>query len=114
MPPSPGTVLAVAVRVVPGACSPGRARTAGPNPTASVPAAPTTTSTVLPVVPATTTTTQPPPPLAWAACSGGFECATLPAPLDWDHPDGRTAPLALIRLKATGPGPRPGSPFVNP
>jgi pimeloyl-ACP methyl ester carboxylesterase len=50
----------------------------------------------------------------WAGCGGGFECTTLDAPLDWDHPDGRTTPLALIRLKASGPGARIGSLFVNP
>ena len=71
-----------------------------------------TTAAPPPVI--TTTTARPAAP-AWAACQNGFECATLSPPLDYDHPDGRTAKLALIRLRASGPPTaRIGSVFVNP
>jgi pimeloyl-ACP methyl ester carboxylesterase len=35
-------------------------------------------------------------------------------PLDWDHPDGRTITLALIRHLASKPGERIGTLFTNP
>src|SRR3954453_14385450 len=46
---------------------------------------------------------QPKVTMAWAPCGEGFECATIPPPLDYDHPEnGRTADLAVARLKASG------------
>ncbi|GGY89739.1 alpha/beta hydrolase [Streptomyces poonensis] len=51
--------------------------------------------------------------LAWGQCEatpdgpapgGGWQCATLKAPLDWNKPDGETIDLALIRSKASGGG----------
>lgn len=53
----------------------------------------------------------PPPPVAWRACGGGFQCASIPAPLDYRHPDGPTVTLAAVRLPATGP--RRGTLAVN-
>jgi len=51
--------------------------------------------------------------LVWKDCSGGFQCATAKAPLDWAHPaQGTPISLALIRKSATGQ--RLGSLFVNP
>lgn len=41
------------------------------------------------------------PVLSWKKCDGGFECATLKVPRDWDRPKGKRLRLALIRLRAT-------------
>ncbi|MFK4100756.1 alpha/beta hydrolase [Streptomyces sp. NPDC019531] len=51
----------------------------------------------------------------WRSCGvPGFECATLKAPLDYDKPADGDVRLAVARKKATGPGERLGSLFVNP
>ncbi|WP_449352512.1 alpha/beta hydrolase [Streptomyces shaanxiensis] len=51
----------------------------------------------------------------WRGCGvSGFECATLKAPLDYDKPAQGDIRLAVTRKKATGPGKRLGSLFVNP
>jgi len=51
----------------------------------------------------------------WRSCGvPGFECATLKAPLDYDKPADGDVRLAVARKKATGPGKRLGSLFVNP
>jgi pimeloyl-ACP methyl ester carboxylesterase len=52
--------------------------------------------------------------VAWAPCGPGLECARVPVPLDWEHPDGRTLSLAVIRRPASRPEHRIGSLFVNP
>ncbi|MCX3061908.1 alpha/beta hydrolase [Streptomyces beihaiensis] len=53
--------------------------------------------------------------LTWHECgASGFECATLKAPLDYDHPSAGDVNLAVSRKKATGPGKRIGSLLVNP
>ncbi|GAA0460109.1 alpha/beta hydrolase [Streptomyces sp. NPDC046215] len=54
--------------------------------------------------------------LTWRPCgTTGFECATLTAPLDYDHPQsGDEVKLAVSRKKATGPGKRLGALMVNP
>src|SRR4029453_9590380 len=50
----------------------------------------------------------------WSPCEGGgFECATVPVPLDYDEPIG-TVLVSLIRLRATDPDRRIGSLLVNP
>jgi pimeloyl-ACP methyl ester carboxylesterase len=49
----------------------------------------------------------------WKPCGGGFECATLSAPIDYSLPTGDTVGIALRRLRATGPGPHLGSLVVN-
>jgi pimeloyl-ACP methyl ester carboxylesterase len=51
--------------------------------------------------------------LSWHAC-GGFQCATMKAPLDYTKPDGARISLAVARQRATGPGKRLGSLLVNP
>src|SRR5690349_6917813 len=56
----------------------------------------------------------PPPAVSWAACGDGFECATVPAPLDYDRPRGVQIAVALIRLPAAEPGRRIGSLLLNP
>src|SRR6476646_10252053 len=54
------------------------------------------------------------PVLHWAACGGGFECATAAVPLDYDHPGGPAVSLALIRLPALYQRHRIGSLLTNP
>jgi len=50
--------------------------------------------------------------VAWSACSDGFECATVTAPLNWQRPAQGAIELALIRKRATGA--KLGSLLVNP
>lgn len=50
--------------------------------------------------------------LAWKACDGGFQCASLKVPLDYAKPGGRQVTLALARRPATGK--RVGALVVNP
>ncbi len=52
--------------------------------------------------------------LAWSACAGNFQCATLTVPLDYANPGGRTIALAVIRARATDPAHRIGSLLTNP
>ena len=61
------------------------------------------------------------PGIAWTRCtepeaarSKQFQCATVPVPLDWDHPNGKQIELAVIRHLASRPQQRIGSMFVNP
>jgi pimeloyl-ACP methyl ester carboxylesterase len=56
----------------------------------------------------------PVPNLRWSSCYGKFQCATARVPLDYDRPRGAKISLALIRLPASGPGPKLGSIFLNP
>jgi len=57
-----------------------------------------------------------PAALAWSACADadGWECATLPVPLDYADPNGRTIDLALTRLPAADPARRIGVLLFNP
>jgi pimeloyl-ACP methyl ester carboxylesterase len=52
--------------------------------------------------------------ITWAACGPQLECANVPVPLDWTHPNGPTIALAVARHLASHPGQRIGSLFVNP
>jgi pimeloyl-ACP methyl ester carboxylesterase len=52
--------------------------------------------------------------LDWQPCEGGAECATLPVPLDYAHPNRKTIEIALLRTRATDPSRRIGSLLVNP
>src|SRR4051812_23585823 len=54
------------------------------------------------------------PPVSWSDCGDGFQCATVPAPLDYDHPRGAQIALSLIRLPASDPAHRIGSLLINP
>ncbi|HEY7008973.1 MAG TPA: alpha/beta fold hydrolase [Jatrophihabitantaceae bacterium] len=59
----------------------------------------------------------PAPPtlsLHWAACDGGFECATARVPLDYHRPHGATITLPMIRKPAADPAHRIGSLFLLP
>jgi pimeloyl-ACP methyl ester carboxylesterase len=53
-------------------------------------------------------------PITWTTCGPRLECASVPVPLDWADPGGRTIALALIRHLASRPGQRIGTLFVNP
>ncbi|WP_433522231.1 alpha/beta hydrolase [Nocardia pseudovaccinii] len=57
-----------------------------------------------------------PPAPVWTPCPDApdFECATVPAPLDYQHPEVRTIELAVIRHLATDPANRIGSMLFNP
>jgi pimeloyl-ACP methyl ester carboxylesterase len=54
------------------------------------------------------------PNLSWAACRDGFECAIVPAPLDYDDPQGAQIGISVIRLPAGDPARRIGSLLLNP
>ncbi len=51
--------------------------------------------------------------ISWRNCGDRLECAQVRVPLDWDHPDGPTISLAVIRHLASLPEQRIGSLFVN-
>ena len=72
-----------------------------------------------PVIPGSAQDATPeatPTTLAWSACAvgGGWECATLPVPLDYADPTGPTIDLALTRLPAGDPAQRIGALLFNP
>jgi pimeloyl-ACP methyl ester carboxylesterase len=50
--------------------------------------------------------------LAWSACDGGFDCATLTVPLSYDDPEGPSLDIAVTRLRASGE--RLGAIVLNP
>jgi pimeloyl-ACP methyl ester carboxylesterase len=52
--------------------------------------------------------------VSWSACRDGFECATVPAPLDYGDPQGVQIGISVIRLPAGEPGQRLGSLLLNP
>jgi pimeloyl-ACP methyl ester carboxylesterase len=60
----------------------------------------------------------PVPVLNWTDCAAefgpGVQCATAKVPLDYDQPAGPTIDVALNRHRATDPGHRVGSLFLNP
>lgn len=62
-------------------------------------------------------TTAAVPVLHWHGCASpaatSFQCATARVPLDYSAPTGRTIEIAVIRHRATGPGRRLGSIFIN-
>jgi pimeloyl-ACP methyl ester carboxylesterase len=52
--------------------------------------------------------------LNWRACHGGFQCARLLVPFDYQRPAGRRFSLPVIRLRAGDPALRIGSLVINP
>jgi pimeloyl-ACP methyl ester carboxylesterase len=55
--------------------------------------------------------------VSWHACQHSrrhFDCAKVQVPLDYDDPSGRQITLRLVRHRATGPGQKLGSIFLNP
>ncbi|MGA4840683.1 alpha/beta hydrolase [Streptomyces sp. G45] len=73
-------------------------------------------------VPATAHATAPTPAVRWGACpaeqkelvAAGAECATIPVPLDYADPGGRTIDLAVSRVKAKDRAHRRGILLSNP
>jgi pimeloyl-ACP methyl ester carboxylesterase len=61
-------------------------------------------------------TPVPVPVIRWARCDVNetVECARVPVPLDYDHPEAGRVSLSLVRLRATDQAHRIGSLFVNP
>ncbi len=53
-------------------------------------------------------------PLEFRACGEAFECAELRVPIDHERADSEEIALAVLRVRATGPGERIGVLFVNP
>ena len=51
--------------------------------------------------------------IAWKGCGKGLQCARVLVPLDWSKPTGPQISLAVIRHRASGPGRRIGSLFLN-
>jgi pimeloyl-ACP methyl ester carboxylesterase len=54
--------------------------------------------------------------IAWHSCEGNpanTDCAQVPVPLDWNHPDGPQISLAVARHRASKASERIGSLFVN-
>jgi pimeloyl-ACP methyl ester carboxylesterase len=51
---------------------------------------------------------------AWAGCGEGLQCTKVTVPVDWQHPDGATLGLAVVRRPAQDAGARVGSLLVNP
>ncbi|MEP9384556.1 alpha/beta hydrolase [Nocardioides sp. KR10-350] len=92
-----------------------------PTPTQSSPSQEPSAG-VLSTPPEAGATTPPDPALArfysqklsWSGCRGSFQCAKLEVPLDYDHPEGRTIEIALLRDPADDPDHRVGSLVVNP
>ncbi len=52
--------------------------------------------------------------IQWTACGAPFECGTISVPLDYADPAKGSIQLALIRLPATGPGPKVGDLLTDP
>ncbi|MER7076755.1 TAP-like protein [Saccharopolyspora kobensis] len=57
--------------------------------------------------------------LAWQPCAGeddpgGYECAEVEVPVDWDAPHGAKLSLRIARLPSTDPAQRIGSVVFNP
>ncbi|MCK1797065.1 alpha/beta hydrolase [Streptomyces sp. XM4193] len=55
-----------------------------------------------------------PEPAEWRKCGRGLDCATVKVPLEYDDPGGEQIALAVTRHRATDPGRRIGSLFINP
>jgi pimeloyl-ACP methyl ester carboxylesterase len=54
------------------------------------------------------------PEVSWSDCRDGFQCAVVPAPLDYDDPQGTQIGVSVIRLPAGDPAHRIGSLMINP
>jgi pimeloyl-ACP methyl ester carboxylesterase len=54
-----------------------------------------------------------PPVLHWRSCDGGFRCATVRVPLDYQNPDGATLGISAIELPATDSAHPAGTLFLN-
>jgi pimeloyl-ACP methyl ester carboxylesterase len=52
--------------------------------------------------------------LTWTDCGKGFQCSTVPVPLDYAHPEAGTIAIAINRKPATSSSERIGSLLLNP
>jgi pimeloyl-ACP methyl ester carboxylesterase len=55
-----------------------------------------------------------PQSMVWTNCGGGFQCGSVPVPLDYSHPSGDTIRIALLRKPAADQAHRIGSVLINP
>ena len=116
------TVLGLVIALVLGSCGVTRAsddQAAPPSTsTTTTTAAPTTTSAGGPTTTAAGSTTTVPAfhvdQLSWKACDHGYQCASMPVPVDHTKPAGPTLELGLVRRPATNPDRRIGTLLVNP
>ena len=106
--PRPLAAALAALALVATGCSSGDDPTVQEPPAAAPAAASTSPSPPTPKPAASI------PPLAWKACEGDFQCATLRVPLDEANPGAGTVDLALTRLQTAKKGERIGSLVVNP
>ena len=53
-------------------------------------------------------------PARWGDCGGGFLCAKVPVPSDYDNPAAGYLNISMVQLPATDRASRIGSLFVNP
>ncbi|PYI37892.1 alpha/beta hydrolase [Arthrobacter psychrolactophilus] len=51
-------------------------------------------------------------PVTWSSCNGGYQCAEVKVPLNYDKPSSDSIKLSAIRLPATGK--RLGAMLINP
>ena len=107
-------LAAVAVVVFVAACSP-----ADPSP--SGPAASATPATAASPGASSSASAAPSPaartpvqPARWGDCGGGFLCARVPVPSDYDNPAAGYLNVSMVQLPATDRASRIGSLFVNP
>lgn len=77
------------------------------------PPRPTATPPEATVAPTPAPTLTPPAAIGWSPC-GGFECASVAVPLNYDDPSQGDLTLELQRLPATSPANRIGVLLVNP
>lgn len=54
------------------------------------------------------------PGIDWKHCGPRLQCAHVPVPLNWSHPDGRRIELKVARRLAGRPGRRIGTLFASP
>ena len=93
----------MAVVVFVAACSPADPSPSGP----AVSATPTTGASPSPISSASTVPSPaaraPVQPARWGDCGGGFVCAKVPVPSDYDNPAAGYLNVSLLRLPATEP-----------
>ncbi|MFD7917753.1 alpha/beta hydrolase [Streptomyces sp. NPDC059740] len=117
-----GCALAAAALLLSSGCSSGTGRPAGPagpSPAGSPAGRPTSglaTLQPLPTAIPENLRSYYDQKLHWRKCGvAGFQCATMRAPLDYEHPSQESdLKLAVSRKGATGPGKKIGSLLVDP
>lgn len=100
-------VAALAVVALVAACGGQPAPPLAPLQTPSAGGSPSAGRTPVPVAPT-------PGGPAFSPCDGGFECATVPVPVDYANPTGPTLPVAIVRQAARDQATKLGVLLVNP